>query len=170
LRLESNGWKCKTALLAKSADTRFFREVASHAQELGLFFCELVLGDKVIASTTNFRLNRYGFAFKTGYDCTYRHLCPGFLVEYAFLEAAVDGGAPAGLREIESGAEAGSFLEELWPKRIPIVSGHLFAGKLPTLYARVRHRLKGNGHARGEPPRAAVQTHGAHHGKRATAR
>jgi CelD/BcsL family acetyltransferase involved in cellulose biosynthesis len=170
LRLESNGWKCKTALLARIEDTRFFREMTHHGEELGLFFCELLLDDKVIASTTNFCVNHHGFAFKTGYDSTYRHLCPGFLVEYAFLESLEEGGVPAGLREIESGAEAGSFLDELWPKRIPIVSGHLVAGKLPTIYARVRQRLKPpDVVAMPEPARGAVGRHAARHVKRATA-
>jgi CelD/BcsL family acetyltransferase involved in cellulose biosynthesis len=170
LRLESSGSKCKTALLARVEDTRFFREMTQHGEKLGLFFYELLLDDKVIASTTNFCVSRHGFAFKTGYDPTYRNLCPGFLVEYAFLESLDEGGAPAGLREIESGAEAGSFLDELWPNRIPIVSGHLFAGKLPTIYARVRQRLKPPDVLLApEPARKAAWRHAARDAKRAIA-
>jgi CelD/BcsL family acetyltransferase involved in cellulose biosynthesis len=171
LRLESNGWKRKSSLLARREDTRFFHEITQHCAELGLFFCELTLDDKVIASTSNFSVNGHGFAFKTGNDPTYRHLCPGFLVEYAFLEQSAESGAPAGLREIESGSEEGSFMEELWPKRVPIVSGHLFAGKLPTIYARVRERLKHAGNVVATRPAAfgATRPHAARHGARVSA-
>jgi CelD/BcsL family acetyltransferase involved in cellulose biosynthesis len=143
LRIEDSGWKGKSALAAQTRDTRFFLEMARGCREQNLLFIyELLLDDAVIASTTNFRVNGHGFAFKTGSDPTYRKFCPGLLVEYEFLERIFDSEGRMGLREIESGSEAGSFMEGLWPKRIPIVSGHLFAGKLPTFYARLRQSLK----------------------------
>lgn len=152
LRIEGSGWKGQSALAAKGGDTRFFREMAQGCREQNLLFlCELLLDDSVIASTTNFRVNGQGFAFKTGSDAKYRKLCPGLLVEYEFLEHMADGGALKGLREIESGSEPGSFMEGFWPKRIPIVSGHLFAGKLPTFYARLRQNLKRTGTFTAEP-------------------
>jgi CelD/BcsL family acetyltransferase involved in cellulose biosynthesis len=143
LRLESMGWKSESALLAKRNDTLFFREMARGCREQGLlFFCELVLNGTVIASVANLRVNGSGFAFKTGYDPAYAKLSPGLLLQYSFLESLADAGACVGLKEIESGSWAGSFIEELWPERIPIVSGHFFAGKLPSVYASLRHRLK----------------------------
>jgi CelD/BcsL family acetyltransferase involved in cellulose biosynthesis len=143
LQLESSGWKGKSALAARTRDTQFFREMARGCREQNLLYIyELLLDDAVIASTTNFRVNGHGFAFKTGSDPAYRKVCPGFLVEYEFLEQLAASEAKHGLREIESGSEPGSFMEELWPKRIPIVNGHLFAGKLPTFYARVRQSLR----------------------------
>ena len=152
LRIEDSGWKGKSALTAQTGNTMFFREMAQGCREQSLLFlCELLLDDAVIASTTNFRVNGHGFAFKTGSDPVYRKLCPGFLVEYEFLERIADCKVPKGLREIESGSEPGSFMEELWPKRIPIVSGHLFAGRLPKFYARLRQSLKHVGTVAAEP-------------------
>jgi hypothetical protein len=153
LRIEGSGWKGQSALAARRGDVEFFREMTSGCREHNLlFFCELLLDDAVIASTTNFRVNGHGFAFKTGTDPAYRKVCPGLLVEYAFLEHITQAQAARGLREIESGSEAGSFMEGLWPKRIPIVSGHMFAGTLPTFYAGVRQRLKRAGAAAAQGP------------------
>jgi CelD/BcsL family acetyltransferase involved in cellulose biosynthesis len=141
LRLESMGWKKESALLARANDTEFFREMVRGCREQGLlFFCELVLNGAVVASTLNLRVNGNGFGFKTGYDTAYAKLGPGTLAQYAFLES--DGGACVGLKEIESGSWEGSFIEQLWPERIPIVSGHFFAGRLPSAYASIRHRFR----------------------------
>jgi CelD/BcsL family acetyltransferase involved in cellulose biosynthesis len=141
LRLESMGWKKKSVLLATSQETLFFREMMHACRERGLvFFCELLLDGTVIASTSNFQINGSGFAFKVGNDPAYAKLSPGLLVEYAFLESSAE--MCPKLREIESGAQAGSFIELLWPDRIPIVSGHLLAGPLPTAYAFMKQHLK----------------------------
>jgi hypothetical protein len=141
LRLEAMGWKRASALLSTDAEARFFREVARACRERGLvFFCELLLDGNVIASTSNFTLNGLGFAFKIGTDPTYARFGPGYLVEYAFLESAMR--ACPHLREMESGSQAGSFIEELWPERIAMVSGYLVAGKLPATYEMIKQRVK----------------------------
>ena len=143
LRLECMGWKNESALSARRNDTLFFQEMTRACREQGLlFFCELVLNGSVIASISNLRVNGSGFGFKIGSDPAYAKLGPGLLAQYAFLESAADAGARMGLREIESGSWAGSFMEDLWPERVPIVSGHFFAGKLPAVYGSVRHRLR----------------------------
>jgi CelD/BcsL family acetyltransferase involved in cellulose biosynthesis len=141
LRVESLGWKRESALLATSAGAQFFREVMQDCSRKGqAFFCELLLDGTVIASTSNFCLNGHGFAFKVGNDPNYAKLSPGLLVEYAFLLASVHAGLQ--LREIESGSQAGSYIEAFWPDRIPMITGHLVANALPNAYASLRHRLK----------------------------
>ena len=106
-----------------------------------IFFYELVLNGTVIASTSNFRINEKGFAFKTGHDRAYATACPGILAEYAFLESGA--ASRMGLDEIESGSWVGSFMEGLWPDRIPIVSGHFFAGKMPAVWLRAGPTSRG---------------------------
>jgi len=141
LRLEAMGWKSGSALLAKSEDTRFFREMTRACRERGLiFFCELLLDGKPIASTSNFSINGSGFAFKVGNDPNYAKFSPGYLVEYASLQSFMKG-CPD-VREMESGSQAGSYIEVLWPERIPMVSGHLVWGALPAAYATIKQRVK----------------------------
>ena len=141
LRLEGTGWKSESGLLANSDNTQFFAEMIRDCREHGMiFFYELVLNGTVIASTSNFRINEKGFAFKTGHDRAYATACPGILAEYAFLESGA--ASRMGLDEIESGSWVGSFMEGLWPDRIPMVSGHFFAGKMPAAYGSVRDRLR----------------------------
>jgi hypothetical protein len=144
LRLEGTGWKSNSGLLANTGNAQFFAEMTHACREHGMiFFYELALNGTVIASTSNFRVNERGFAFKTGFDRTYATHCPGILAEYTFLES----GAASSMRldEIESGSWAGSFMEGLWPDRVPIVSGHFFAGKMPSVYGSVRDRLRAMG-------------------------
>ncbi len=141
LRVEAMGWKSASALLATDAQTRFFREVTRACREHGLvFFCELILDGNVIASTSNFNINGVGFAFKIGIDPTYARFAPGYLVEYAFLQSSMQ--AEHHPHEMESGSQAGSYIEELWPERIPMVSGHLAAGKFPATYETIKLRIK----------------------------
>jgi hypothetical protein len=94
----------------------------------------------VIASTSNFCMDGEGFAFKIGIDPEYARFSPGFLVEYGFLEFADR--HPMPFTRVESGAQAGSYMEELWPGRVPMVSGHLVRGMLPACMFVARERLQ----------------------------
>lgn len=141
LRVEAMGWKRESGLLATEAGAQFFREVVQGCRDQGLvFFCELLVDGKVIASSSNFQINGVGFAFKIGIDPAYSKFGPGFLLEYIFLQSAL---RPLHhLHEMESGAQPGSYIEKLWPERIPMVSGRLVAGGLPTLWELIRQRAR----------------------------
>lgn len=141
LRVEAMGWKRESGLLATEAGARFFREVVRGCKAHGLvFFCELLVDGKVIASSSNFQINGIGFAFKIGIDPGYSKFAPGFLLEYAFLQSGM---RPLHhLHEIESGAQPGSYIEKLWPERIRMVSGRLVAGGLPTLWELTKQRIR----------------------------
>ncbi len=142
LRVEAMGWKRASALLATPARAQFFREmVRGCSGQSFMFFCELLLDGNVIASTSNFNVNGYGFAFKVGNDPTYAKFSPGFLVEYAFLQSSAQ--ACPDLHELESGSMPGSYIEVLWPERVPMVGGHLVDGKLPAAYATFKQHIKG---------------------------
>jgi len=141
LRLEAMGWKGKSSLLSSRLESEFFNELVdacrSHRQ---IWICELLVGDAVIASTVGFHIADAGFAFKIGMDPAYAKFAPGYLLEYGFLEDFEYNESP--LREIESGAQADSFIEALWPTRVPIVSGHFVVGRLPTAYAALMRSLR----------------------------
>ena len=142
LRVEAMGWKRASALLATPARAQFFREMVRSCSEQGfVFFCELLLDGNVIASTSNFNVNGYGFAFKVGNDPTYAKFSPGYLVEYLFLQSCAQ--ACPDVHELESGSVPGSYIEVLWPERIPMVSGHLVDGKWPAAYATFKQHIKG---------------------------
>jgi CelD/BcsL family acetyltransferase involved in cellulose biosynthesis len=141
LRVEAMGWKRESGLLATEAGARFFREVVQGCKEQAMvFFCELLVDGKVIASSSNFQINGVGFAFKIGIDPDFLKFAPGFLLEYTFLQSAL---RPLHhLHEMESGAQPGSYIEKLWPERIPMVSGRFVTGGLPTLWELIRQRIR----------------------------
>ena len=87
-------------------------------------------------SSTNFRINDAGFAFKIGMNPAYSKFCPGFLVEYRLLEFWEEAGSR--LRDVDSGSVAGSYLEDMWPGRTTMVSGHLVRGALPSACAALK--------------------------------
>jgi CelD/BcsL family acetyltransferase involved in cellulose biosynthesis len=141
LRVEAMGWKRASGLLATDAGARFFREVTRACREQGLvFFCELLLNGNVIASSSNFDIKGVGFAFKIGIDPGYARFSPGYLLEYAFLQSFPR--TQHHLHEMESGAQAGSYIEKLWPERISMVSGHLVTGGLPAMWETIKLRVK----------------------------
>lgn len=127
LALENNGWRRATSLLSDSSQAEFFRAALRRLRESGnVFFVELTLDDRVIASTVNFHAREHGFAFKIGWDPQYRKCTPGYLVEFELLRIGAAGGLPA--RYVESGAGEGSYLDALWPARITMVDGYLVSG------------------------------------------
>jgi len=124
LRLEDAGWRNarRSSLLTKPGHEAFFRAmVGGFAPEGRIFFTELVLGDKVIASTSNLLLGNAAFAFKLGWDATYASMAPGILNEIALVRQIPD--QLPGLAYLDSGAAPGSFLESLYRGRREMVSG-----------------------------------------------
>jgi len=123
LRLEHSGWKADegTSLLSNSADETFFRQmVAGFASEGRAMFTELHLNGLPIASTSNFVSGGEGFAFKIGWDIAYRQYGVGILNEVEFIRHAHD--SCPDLTQIDSGSEANSFIENIWPGRRPVGS------------------------------------------------
>ncbi|MFV0257034.1 MAG: GNAT family N-acetyltransferase [Acidimicrobiales bacterium] len=124
LRLEHDGWKGRqgSSLLADRADLAFFRAVCAAFRPRGrLLVTELTVGDRVAASTWNLTAGTDGFAFKLGWDPAFARHSPGVVNEVMMLEH--HDRLPAGLRRIDSGAAAGSFIETYWPDRRALIDG-----------------------------------------------
>ena len=142
IALEHAGWKGAqgTSLASDARQERFFRQMIRAFRADGdVFFTELRLRDEVIASTCNLRSSGDGFAFKVCFDPRYAKFSPGLLNELGFLEAldqAVDD-----FRFIDSGAEPGSFIEGLWPDRLPLLSGSIALGRMARVAARAAKHL-----------------------------
>lgn len=132
LRLENSGWKGKngTSLLKNKNETQFFKEVIAASRENDeVFFTELVVNSEVIASTCNFIIGRYGFAFKIGWNVEFRDYSPGIINEVMFLNNI----EALAFDEIDSGADESSFITDYWPGRKTLVSGVVTFGFLPKI-------------------------------------
>ena len=128
LRLENLGWKSKagTALRSSESHELFFRRlVTAFGQVHRVFFTELLLDGAVIASTCNLCVGDRSFAFKVAFDPRYAKMAPGFINEFEFLRSL---DRVTGISALDSGAEEGSFIDELWPERIALGNGH-FVGR-----------------------------------------
>lgn len=140
--LEHAGWKGAegTSLRSDPRQATFFRDMIRAFRADGdVFFTELRLEDEVIASTCNLRSGRDGFAFKVCFDPRYSKYGPGILNELGFLKALEHG--VDDFRFIDSGSTPGSFIEELWPDRVPLHSGSIPLGRLPGAAARAAQAL-----------------------------
>lgn len=118
LQLEHQGWKAEvgSSLRATPADEAFFKEaVAGFGTESRALFTELRVGDKPIASTSNFISGGVGFAFKVGWEAELRKYGPGLLNEAEFMRAAPQ--VCADLDWFDSGAAPDSFINKLWTAR-----------------------------------------------------
>jgi len=130
LALENSGWKRadQGALLARPEHAAFFREVVRGAADAGgLLFCELLAGDSVIASTSNFIAGREAFAFKLGWDAALAPFSPGLLVDEELRRHAST--ALATQRTLDGCAGPGSHLERIWSGRIEVADGYLAWGR-----------------------------------------
>jgi hypothetical protein len=118
LELEHAGWKGEqgTSLRARPAEEAFFREVfhANAAADRAVLV-ELLLGNKVIHSSSNLLQGAGGFAFKVGFDPAHAKLSPGILGEVGFLLAVRE--ALPEVTVFDSGSTADSFIAGLWPDR-----------------------------------------------------
>jgi CelD/BcsL family acetyltransferase involved in cellulose biosynthesis len=124
LRLEHMGWKGEngTSLLSNPAEESFFREMVNgFAQHGRVFFTELKVNGRTVASTVNLISSNIGFAFKIGWDPEFAAASPGTLNEVEFIKNAA--ALYPHLEYIDSGAEEGSFIEKLWVDRYALVSG-----------------------------------------------
>jgi CelD/BcsL family acetyltransferase involved in cellulose biosynthesis len=143
LRVEDDGWKEAqlTSILSRNGDAAFCREAMRSFAEAGrLFFTELLVGDEVVASTSNFVSGNAGFAFKVGWRQRFARAGPGYLNELEFVRHAPALGDR--LAWIDSGAGEGSFIESLWTGRRELVRGTFARGLLGGLAARSSLRLR----------------------------
>jgi hypothetical protein len=146
LDLEHKGWKGEegTSLRSTLSHETFFRELMNgFRRKEQLFFTELMLDGKVIASTCNLVSGGAGFAFKIGWDPEYADISPGFLNEVAFVREV--NGPCRDLSYIDSGAEDGSFIEQLWSGHRTLMCGTFAisnAGKIALLLYDCLRRCK----------------------------
>lgn len=118
LRLEDQGWKAdeKTSLRSSPADEAFFKDVVARFDgDSRALFTELRVGDRAVASTSNFVSGGAGFAFKVGWETELRKFGPGVLNETELVRAAPE--VCADLAWFDSGAQPDSFIDRLWPER-----------------------------------------------------
>jgi Acetyltransferase (GNAT) domain len=123
LRLEHLGWKsgAGTSLRSLEHHERFFRSLIKEFHRVRqVFFTELLLDGVVIASVSSLCVGDQGFGFKTAFDPRYADMGPSFINEYEFLEALE---RVPGLTDLDSGAQEGSYIDELWPGRRALGTG-----------------------------------------------
>ena len=124
LQLENMGWKCEkeSSLLANPDYETFFREmVAGFSKNNQVFFTELLVDGRSIASTANLLSANSGFAFKIGWDTAFAAASPGILNEIEFIKEAAE--LLPQIEYIDSGAGEGSFIEKIWVDNYLLVSG-----------------------------------------------
>ncbi len=142
LVLENQGWKQKnnSALEADAKQKTFFVDMIKRfAAREQVFFTEVRLNDKVIASTVNLIAGRTGFAFKLGWDVSYHKYSIGLLNEVELIRHAPE--LALQLSSIDSGAMPGSFIEKIWKDERPLLSGVYALHSAVLLYLNVRHCL-----------------------------
>ena len=123
IQLEDRDWtrQAKTSLLA-TGHVSFFRQVCEPLiSKSRIFVSEILIDEQPIASAFNFIAGDYGFAFKIGWDQRLSKMSPGIINELWFMR---DINTVCGdLKQIDSGASAGSFIEKIWPSRRTISTG-----------------------------------------------
>jgi CelD/BcsL family acetyltransferase involved in cellulose biosynthesis len=130
LALEHAGWKGPAggSLLAQAGHAEFFRDVVRGAASASsLLFCELLAGDRVVASTSNFLAGREAFAFKLGWDPQLARGSPGRLVDDALRCHAPT--VLSGARTLDGCADPGSHLDQIWDDRLRVIDGYLAWGR-----------------------------------------
>ena len=130
LRLEHDSWKGEagTACISNPRDEMFIREmVLGMADQRRILMSELCAGKRIIASAVNLTAGSALFAFKIGWDKTWAAVSPGVLHESELLLAACDR-----LRKytlFDSCSTVNSYLAPIWPERIPVATGILYASR-----------------------------------------
>lgn len=131
LALEDTGWRREggTSMRSRPGHAAFFREmIEGFRRDQRVFFTELVVDGKVLASTSNIVSGRAGFAFKIGWDPGYSKFSPGILNEVELVRCAHT--RFPHLDYIDSGAAEDSFIESLWAGRATLTSGVLVTSRL----------------------------------------
>lgn len=146
VRLEHSGWKGAegTSLYSNPNHLRFFYEMMTSFNQAGrVFFTELRLNGKSIASTTNFISGRAGFGFKLGWDAAYARFGLGIMNEIETVKHAAE--VLSGLEYMDSSATPDSYMSDLWPGRRAICEGVFSlttAGRVALVSAGMARKLK----------------------------
>lgn len=133
LELEHCGWKGArgSAMLSSAAGAGFFRDMAERFTRVGAaVFVETLVGDRVIASASNFLVGGTLSAFKIGWHPDFSRHSPGMLNELAVCEA-IAGHWPQ-VDKFDSNSQQNSFLAKMLPHTEPIVSGFLATSRWGT--------------------------------------
>ena len=131
LRLEHMGWKGeeRSSLLSLPERADFFRAFIANFAETGdLFFCELLCGGAVVASTVNVISGDVGYAFKVSWDPEFAQMSPGMLNEVETIRAASE--LLGDLRYIDSCTGEQCYIDRLWTTRRTLADGVLVLGPL----------------------------------------
>lgn len=130
LRLESKGWKGRTAtaFACHEVDRDFFRSIAHDAfRRRRLMMLGLRFNGEMIALKCNFLSGDGGFAFKIAYDEAYQQFSPGVLLEMDNITAVHN--RPA-LRWMDSCADPNHpMIDRLWGERRTIESLWIATGR-----------------------------------------
>lgn len=123
--LEHLGWKGDggSSLRSSPGGESFFREMSANFAANGrALFAELLLNDRVIASTSNFSSSGSGFAFKIGWEPEFAKSSPGMLAELELMRALARGDDSLPLGFWDSGTNEGSYIDRLWSSRRRVVT------------------------------------------------
>ncbi len=135
LQLEDMGWRKNkgTSLSSNTSHKHFFCSMIERfSNQNKVFFTEIELNEKVIASTCNLVSGKTGFAFKLGWDSEYAKYGVGIMNEYELARHAKTN--LHSLKYIDSGTTPGSFIEEIWPERRILFSGFYSLNKIAFIY------------------------------------
>ncbi len=152
--LEDKGWRGETgtSLSSQESHKRFFIEIIEQFTNAGnVFFTELILGDRVIASTCNFIAGKTGFAFKIGWDTDYKDYSPGVLNEMEFLRESNNNAVP--VIHMDSGAGEDSFINHYWPTRKVLTRGVLSLNPMAAAVCQLAKTVRRWKHSIGKPMR-----------------
>jgi CelD/BcsL family acetyltransferase involved in cellulose biosynthesis len=115
LELEHKGWKGAegSSLASSSSHTAFFREmIEGFRHQHRVFFTELRLDGRAIASTCNLISGKAGFGFKIGWDPEYTRYSPGILNAFQLIFHAPT--YCKNMEMIDSCSSPQSFINNLW--------------------------------------------------------
>jgi CelD/BcsL family acetyltransferase involved in cellulose biosynthesis len=123
LELEHKGWKGAegSSLASSSSHTAFFREMVEGFQsQHRVFFTELRLNGRAIASTCNLISGKVGFGFKIGWDPEYTRYSPGILNAFQLILHAPT--YCSNMEMIDSCSSTKSFISDLWLEQRSLVT------------------------------------------------
>lgn len=117
LFLESLGWKgeSRSALACRLSEVQALKSMAlGLAQRDRIWFAELVVDERVIASMCLLRSRSDYYAFKIGWDPQFERGCPGFLLAAEIQDHLHQ--LPQ-CERLDSCSRPGGFLDHVWPGR-----------------------------------------------------
>lgn len=139
LELEHQSWKGRngSSLLSRPEENDFFSCVTlTLAKQKKVIFTEILLSGKVIASTVNYISGSAFFAFKTARDETLDQYSLGVLNEISLIEKIPE--CLSSFHIFDSGAETGSYMDNIWKDKILLTSGYFTNNFLFRAYLFIR--------------------------------